>query len=423
MKKIIAVILTIVCLLTLPACQSGGQESSAHTMKAATDEGVKELPVVTVLVDLCQSDLTTTAVSDLLNSAPGYGEEFMIATETLPDFWTSDEQRQAALTQLKTEILAGKGPDVFLCENPIMENGNVGGAVFEFPRQAMDSHLLLPLDQYIEGSERLEWDRLAPRIMEAGKNGEGQHILPLTFGFDVMCFNKENFTLEAELPMTSDEMLESSDPMVRYTRMFRMGVRSVFGQIEDYERDELLVSEEEIAARIEQFSGLDEEFPQFQLSDPINQRSILGNYAMGGTAKTGLGGGDYWLVPRYNVEGGITATVGAFAAINRNTKLPGKSFKVLETLLTSTGQTSELLKQLNGQPVHMGVPCAVWTNTEGNQEQFSALLEQINAAVFRTPVEQEFDRLTRDVNAAEGGDIEDIVHEHYMKMQMMLAES
>ena len=101
--------------------------------------------------------------------------------------------------------------------------------------------------------------------------------------------------------------------------MFRMGVRSVFGQIEDYERDELLVPEEEIAARIEKFSGLDEEFPQFQLSDPINQRSILGNYAMGGTAKTGLGGGDYWLVPRYNVEGGITATVGACAAINRNT--------------------------------------------------------------------------------------------------------
>ena len=126
MKKIIAILLTIVSMLTLPACQSGGQESSAPTMKAATDEGVKELPVVTVLVDLCKSDLTTTAVSDLLNSAPGYGEEFMIATETLPDFWTSDEQRQAALTQLKTEILAGKGPDVFLCENPIMENGNVG---------------------------------------------------------------------------------------------------------------------------------------------------------------------------------------------------------------------------------------------------------------------------------------------------------
>ena len=123
------------------------------------------------------------------------------------------------------------------------------------------------------------------------------------------------------------------------------------------------------------------------------------------------------------MEGGITATVGAFAAINRNTKLPGESFKVLETMLTSTGQTSGLLKQLNGQPVHMGVPCAGWTHTEGNYSQFSALLEQINAAVFRTPVEQEFDRLTRDVNAAEGGDIEDIVHEHYMKMQMMLAES
>nr|WP_290462924.1 hypothetical protein [Acutalibacter muris] len=277
-RKHIAVLLAIVLLCALfTGCKSGGEESSATTMKAATKEGVKELPVVTVLVDLCQSDLTATAVSDLLNSTPGYGEEFMIATETLPDFWTSGQRREAALTQLKTEILAGKGPEVFLCENPIMENGNMGGAVFEFPRQARDSHLLLPLDQYIEESERLEWDRLAPQIMEAGKNDEGQQILPLTFGFDVMGFSKENFTLEAELPMTSDEMLESSDPMVRYTGRFRTGVRSVFGQI--------------------------------------------------------------------------------------------------------------------------------------------------NAAVFHTPVEQEFDRLTREVNAAEEGEIEDIVHEHYMKMQMMLAES
>lgn len=216
-RKHIAVLLAIVLLCALvTGCKSGGEESSATTMKAATKEGVKELPVVTVLVDLCQSDLTATAVSDLLNSTPGYGEEFMIATETLPDFWTSGQRREAALTQLKTEILAGK-------------------------------------------------------------NDEGQQILPLTFGFDVMGFSKEKFTLEAELPMTSDEMLESSDPMVRYTGRVRTGVRSVFGQI--------------------------------------------------------------------------------------------------------------------------------------------------NAAVFHTPVEQEFDRLTREVNAAEEGEIEDIVHEHYMKMQMMLAES
>lgn len=268
-RKHIAVLLAIVLLCALfTGCKSGGEESSATTMKAATKEGVKELPVVTVLVDLCQSDLTATAVSDLLNSTPGYGEEFMIATETLPDFWTSGQRREAALTQLKTEILAGKGPEVFLCENPIMENGNMGGAVFEFPRQAMDSHLLLPLDQYIEESERLEWDRLV------------------------------------------------SSGMGAFFDMFSNGI---------------------------------------------------------------------WQ--------------------------------------TSNGQNSEVLKQLNGQPVHMGVPCAGWTNTEENYSQFSALLGQINAAVFHTPVEQEFDRLTREVNAVEEGEIEDIVHEHYMKMQMMLAES
>ncbi len=137
------------------------------------------------------------------------------------------------------------------------------------------------------------------------------------------------------------------------------------------------------------------------------------------------GGVDYWLVPRYNTEGGITATIGAFAAINRSTKLPEQSFKVVENLFTVNGQKSELLKQLNGQPVHMDVPCAGWGSSEWNDSQFAALLEQINAAVFRTPVEQEFDRLMDSVNSPENEDrpLADIVHEHYMKMQMMLAES
>lgn len=425
MKRKLALLLAVLCVmgLLLAGCKSGGGEPSAPTVKAATADGIKELPVVRVLADLCQSDLTATALTDLLYSTPGYGQEFMISVETLPDFWTDEQQREAALMGLKTEILAGKGPDVFLCENPIMENGNRGSAVFEFPRQAMENRLLLPLDEYIEKAQFMEWDRLAPRIMEAGKNREGRQILPLTFGFHVMGFNKENFTLEAELPMTYDEMLESPDPMARYTGGFRLGVRSVFGQIEDYERDELLVSEEEIVRRIEQQRGLKEEFPQFSLEDPVHERSTLGSYNLGGTAKMGLGGGDYWLLPRYNRDGGITATIGAFAAINRSTALPEQSFRVLETLFTSNGQSSELLRGLNGQPVHMGVPCAGWTNTEGNQSQFSALLEQVNAAVFRTPVEQEFDRLTAEVNAAGDGDIADVVHKHYMTMQMMLAES
>ncbi len=253
MKKSIALILTIVCLLctAFTACKT--KDESITTMKAVTEDGIKELPTVTVLVDMSQSNLSANAVGDLVNSTPGYGSEFMIITETVPNIWTDEQQQQrdAALTRVRTEIFADNGPDIFLCENPIMQNSNRGSAVFQFPRQAMDNRLFLPLDEYIESAERMEWEKLTPNIMEAGKNDEGQQILPLTYGFDVMAFNKEKFTLEAEQPMTFDEMFESPDPMVRYTCGLRI-LRTIFGQIEDYEHDEMLISEEDIVSRIEQ---------------------------------------------------------------------------------------------------------------------------------------------------------------------------
>lgn len=134
MKKAVIGLLTVVCVLcyVLTACKGNGEP--VPTMKAVTDEGIKELPMVTVLVDMSQSNLTPNAVSDLLNTTPGYGSEFMIITENIPDIWTGEQQRDTALTRVRTEILAGGGPDILLCENPIMENGNRGSAVFQFPR-------------------------------------------------------------------------------------------------------------------------------------------------------------------------------------------------------------------------------------------------------------------------------------------------
>lgn len=426
-KLVLPIITALLLTIIFAACKAGENQSSAPTMEIPADEGKKEVPTVTVLVDLQQSDLTTTAVRDLLSATPGYGTEFVLLTETIPDIYEQDGQaRDAALTRVRTEILAGKGPDVFLIESPASYLGNRGGSVFQFPKKAMDNSLFLPLDGYIEKSERIDWDKLLPQVMEAGKNEEGQLILPMNFGFDVKAFDKGQFTLEAQLPMTSDEMLESSDPMVRYTGVSRV-FRTVFGEIEDNDKDVMLISEEDILSRYTLPQELRQQldFPEFYVEDPINERGTVANYSMGGHAPMPLEGGkDYWLLPYYNAGGGITATINSYAAVNRNTTYPDLSFRVLETIFSSNGQNSDLLKQLDGQPVHMDVPCPGWSGSEWNDSQYSALLEQINAVVFRTPVEQEIDSLVDDLHAAESeDDWPGIVHEHYMKMQMMLAES
>lgn len=440
MKKKLAVLLTVVCLFTivLPGCNTGGGEAPSGPEIAVASEGQpKEIPTINILLDFCRSRPRSSAVSDLLYSIPGYGTEFIALTESSPyDF----QERDAYMTRVKTEIMAGKGPDIFLCENPYTEE--MGQGLFPFPQKAMKNHLLLPLDGYIENAEFMELDRLLPIVMETGRNEEGQQILPVGFNFSVVAYNRELFTLEEELPVTWDEAIASDDPMVRYAAMYG-DCRDIFGEVADLEKDTMSITEEDIALRFRQARELQDEedegvFPDFtEWNEEFKVYRMIGDTSRIACIELGshwldnefnLGGEtEYWLAPKYNTEGGITANVETFAAINRNTEHPKESFRVLDKLMSYEGQKSGLMGELFCMPVHMdvgldGSPGADWTMNEWNAGQYRSLIEQINAVRYTTPVEQEFWNIYPD-NFNNGGEWEDIVHEHYMKMQMMLAES
>ena len=80
----------------------------------------------------------------------------------------------------------------------------------------MDNRIFLPLDEYIADSDSLEWDNQLPNIMAAGKNEEGQQLLPFSYSFTVAAFDREQYNISEDLPMTWNEMLESTDPLVQY---------------------------------------------------------------------------------------------------------------------------------------------------------------------------------------------------------------
>lgn len=455
MKKKLLILLALVCLLTavLPGCKSGGEPAPSEPESSeVSSEQPAEIPTVNILVDLVNSRPSSNSLTNLLYSIKGCGTEFNVLTETTP---YDTQERDAMLTRVKTEIMAGKGPDIFLCENPASAEGGQG--LFPFPQKTMKNHLLLPLDSYIENTEYMEMDKLLPVVMEAGRNEEGQQILPMSFSFSITAYNREQFTLTEELPVTWDEAVTSEDPMVRFAATaghyrdisgamyatYSGLYRDTFAEIADEENDRMLVTEEEIARRMGQLWELDSEtdngmFPEFtELNEELGRytnkdRSVVTTLELGSTMldlqyDNCLGGQtEYWLVPRYNTEGGITANVESFAAINRNTKHPEESFRVLDMLLSYNGQKSGFAGLQMGMPVHMDVGMdgqngPNWSMNDWNAGQYQSLLGQINSVRFTTPVEQEFSGIYPDYS--DGRDWSDIVHRHYMKMQMMLAES
>ena len=156
------------------------------------------LPFLNVCVDVPSS--RGSSWENFLSTIRGNGKDFIVITETIP---AQGSERDAALTHLRTEIMAGKGPDVFICDciDPyFIGTGKESQALFPFPENAMDSRIFLPLDEYIADSDSLEWD----------------NQLPNSYSFTVAAFDREQYNLSEDLPMTWNEMLESTDPLVQY---------------------------------------------------------------------------------------------------------------------------------------------------------------------------------------------------------------
>lgn len=400
MKKAVLLFATILLIFSqLAACGQRGDDRPE-------DKG-SEPVTLNVCVDLRESG--GRAVSDLLLSTPGAGTEFTVLTETIPE---EGADRENALTRIRTEILAGKGPDVFICDTALMRWE--GPVLFPFPRQVMENRVFLPLDSYLEKAGFIEWDKFLPKIMEAGRNEEGQQLLPM--GYELKMFVAEKSLGEPEFSCPLDEGLNLYMPFY-----------DVLGEFADYGKDELALTEEEL------FKEYKEQIDAFKAVDHTQLPVQIAYVTDGGLMVMGenqpelldLDKTEYWMMSGKNLSGGATADITAFAGINRNTGHPEEAFKVVDFLLSRENQAGSAIYN-NALPVHADLYSkeAPWhgsTMSEGNFEQFKELRDSVSAAKFYTPLESLVYE-GWDLNADEGK-LRELVHKAYMKMNMYLAES
>lgn len=356
-------------------------------------------------------------------------------------------ERDAALTHIRTEIMAGKGPDVFICDciDPYyLGGGTESQALFPFPEKAMDNKIFLPLDEYIADSDSLEWDKQLPNIMAAGKNEEGQQLLPFSYSFTVAAFDREKYDFSEDLPMTWNEMLESSDPFVQYAAGI-ISIPGALGKIADYETEEPAFLESDLLTCAEQIWGQNEKQRNGQFLELMDYDAESGFYDpkdgveyinfssyelahVSDRVNLGTAGKEYHMIPIYNTSGGVTVTITAFAAINRNTDMPDEAFKVIETLFSrSIQQNSALYNSLSGIPPHVDVGSSDakfngWPINEWNSNQFLSVRDQINVVQFYTPLNVQLETIIPERFNTEQH-VETIVHKVYTTMKMELAES
>ena len=427
MKRKIALLMALLCLtiVLLPGCKEDkGQSSSRRDTQKTADkmEETTGLKTVSILVDL--ADGTAEEITKTLNKVPGFGEDFIYQIEVLPPLFQKQD-RDNIMTRVRTEIMAGKGPDLFLCSHRLYgyDAGPDDMPFFKFPVQAMSNRIFLPLDDYIEEAGNIDWDSMQPVVMEAGRNQEGQQIVPLSYTFETAIFDG-SYTPEAKFPMTWQQMTEDPDPNIRaasYGHMY-----NIIGELADYSKDAPAFTEEELLGWVTKQYDIWQTVPKEYrdvkciMMDQGYLSDLDENFSLGGKE-------EYTMIPLCNISGGVTANITTFAAINRNARYPDEAFKVIEYLLDPEVQQTSTLFQFctQGLPVYTGTgnsdtpSGSRWQMNEANYKAVTEIQEMINIANFPGPVDA-------GVWGVMGYDEEErkkSAHEQYVLIEMLLAES
>jgi hypothetical protein len=394
-------------------------------------------------------------------------------------------ERETALQRIRTGIMSGRGPDVFLVyctdKDPLLAEESL----FTIPEKAMELSIFMTLDEYMENNTVFaEWEKMNQTVLSAGRTDEGQQIIPLCYKIPVTIYKADEVQHTPSKEITWMDMLVSEDKALRAAAVWTdnsseleqgmpfMLTRApmtefILGAVADYEDEKLLFSEEDLNQRLSEIAELADcyragefdsvpmhysTYPGWQFND-FDSRGELDGINSEFDAWNGIQWDNaYSMIPLYSDDGGVTAEISAYAAINRNTQHPEEAFLFLDYLSSYTAQRSDHIYQTSiylgrsqgrttcNIPMYDELMCAnqrvYWVNgysdssetgwyiTDENFTQLCAVRDQITHVRFRNAFDLEFTKLYRDfVDAYRcGEDTEAAVTESYRKILQMLRE-
>lgn len=352
MKKIISLIMCMVLFVScFTACESqeniDKETTGPETRGVAKNEKKDDDDTITITIacdDAVHDD--TKILRDMYRALhKDYNVE--IEFESLPnDSNAGYADYKSTITRLRTEIMAGKGPDIFILPtwdvsryrddnfNPLDRKE----PLFPDVEDAMRNHIFLDLDDYIAKSDIINMNDHRSIIMDAGKVDGKQMVMPLLFDFEIELLDG-NLMDNPDFTYTNfEDYVNSAEDSVHASMGFGDNwLHYVLSDYVDYENEKLNITADELAQNLElSWNALkrnNENWIDYEIEDftyaPLDDYFFYSWKTSEGQA-----------VPVYipNDEGGITATVAVYAAINANTEHPEEAFKVLELLFSENLQ-------------------------------------------------------------------------------------
>ena len=452
MKRFISLLITVLLVAVITSSCAGTKK--AEKLRILIDQPNHSLqPEIVPELNILLNEAVDKGILDSIDQ---------VEIEVVPNDGMNVEARNGEITRIRTEIFSGGGPDIFIigCGTNIYDTPF--DLLFPYPTGVMNQHHFMKLDDYIENAQYMEWDALNPLIMGAGRNEEGQYLLPLSYTFPATVYNMA----EMDSPInpietlnettTWQDMLESDNKLIRHAAVLYDDqslnrVASVFGQMDDG-HENLTLSKEELKETFEiALAQIDKQTPSIII--PGQSMAGLNNIGVPSNSKFDMGRGfddpdfsfgradistwDMAVIPLCSINGGVTATVTSYCGINSHTNFPDTAFQFLDFLLSKKiQQTSKLscIVGLNAFPVYESLMqedeavVHLWRGDEKwflNADNYQAVCrakELITDVNFFSNTEEYLTfGFARCMNSP--GTLDKTVDQVYREMKMGLAES
>ncbi len=264
--SVFLILVLLLCFLT--AC---GQEQADLTDNRSSDatitddsggdgtsDNIDDPNVLRIITEQSAESTINDLVKDLIDEYEGLHEGITIELEILPK---NGEEREVRLDSLRTEIMSGNGPDLFLLPSPGFANRTTG-VVFPDVTQSMHNGMFADISALYDADTDLNKEQLQTTVMEAGVIDGARYVLPLYFSFDTLMVDSEQFS-KYDIPVEDitgsvqdlfNVVLEKKDHSLAVSanpQQPRPG--QYFPELFDYEAGKVLVTEEEIAAYLKLF--------------------------------------------------------------------------------------------------------------------------------------------------------------------------
>lgn len=368
-----------------------------------------------------------------------------VTVEILPQLGNEREMR---LTSLRTEIMSGGGPDVYIC--PTQNDYQV----FPYPLQSVEQGRFLALDDYLSKAQYLDLETFPTAVAEAGQYEGKQYLIPLAFTVPVTLFRESEVQHELSDTMTWDDMLQGSAalqtaasdycrPLLDPHFFYRVNSEHLAAALMPLtEGGKLTFSEEELLEFINKEDSLFQSLEQDQKVHDYYKIDLKQNLM---TDQLELEEDipdckRFTAIPVYSKAGGYGALITSFAAVNANTSRQEDAFHVVDYLQSEEFQDSDIMRK------HLaGTKAVSASGIKGDSAVFQGLRDHIRFAEFNTPIVSMLGDLIADVHSKTTGvenperynnfrktertenienkTTEELVHEAYSKMEIMLGES